>query len=219
MGLAKPPPDDHGSDLDVVRLSLLLRRRLAEAAAPHFVVEVGASDGVTTSLSLPLIAAGWSGILIEPAPRVFARLAARYRDNPRVTCVELACGDHSGPGRLYFGTDGEEGFTATLSTEDSAWFRQSRTDRFAMVEVRPLTRILTDHAAPARFGLLVVDTEGMDFEVLTGLDFAAFRPAVIVTEDYLGDPAKHQAKLGMLAGHGYRNVATVAANSVWLDAP
>jgi hypothetical protein len=55
--------------------------------ARHYCVDAGAFDGVTGSNSRALFLQGWSGVLVEPDPRTFARLASLYADRPDVRCV------------------------------------------------------------------------------------------------------------------------------------
>src|SRR5206468_9835159 len=51
------------------------------------------------------------------------------------------------------------------------------------VEVRRLDSILVEHRFPHQLGVLSIDTEGWDCEVLLGLDLQTWRPRLIVTED------------------------------------
>ncbi|MEZ4581295.1 MAG: hypothetical protein R3A10_06540 [Caldilineaceae bacterium] len=65
---------------------------------------------------------GWHGILVEPLPKVFTQLAYIYRNNPKATCLNLACTDRSGQQPLYVGTDGDIGMGSTLCEDDNEWF-------------------------------------------------------------------------------------------------
>ena len=87
------------------------------------------------------------------------------------------------------------------------------------VKVRTLTNLLDEHDAPADFSLLLVDAEGVDYEVLAGLDFDRYRPRVIVTEEDPGDAEQQAAKHALLRERGYVLYTVVAdVNSIWVGA-
>ncbi len=185
--------------------------------SPPFVVEVGANDGCLASNSYPLIRRGWSAILIEPNPEVFKRLQALHGNKPKVQLVNCACGDRSGVLPLYLGHDEGTGGCATLSTESSAWFSAVRTSAAINVPVETLTSVLSDHHCPADFGLLSVDTEGFDQEVLQGLDFSRFSPRIILTEDSKSDDRSADlAKAERLRRHGYLLWRRIYCNDIWI---
>ena len=171
-------------------------------------VDVGAHDGRTLSNSHPFLALGWSGVLVEPLPAAFERLDALYRDRPDVHCVQVACAEAEGERQLHLGTDGPLTMNSTLRAPAGVGAALS-------VSVRTLTSVLEACAAPSDFSILLVDAEGMDYEVLAGLDFERFRPRVVVTEDDLTAPDRHAAKTRLLAERGYVLYAVVG-NSIWI---
>lgn len=197
----------------------LVLRRLITEDFPKFVIEVGANDGFLASNSYPFITRGWHAILIEPHP-VFHRLQMRYKDNPNVTTVNVACAEVAGRLPLFIGKDEHTGSYSTLSTEDSAWFRQTRTDKFLEVDVKRLDTILAQNQCPKDIGLLSIDTEGFDYAVLRGLDFSNFRPRIIITEDEKADEQTlARKKEALLADHGYHFWRRVYNNAIWLLRP
>ncbi len=195
----------------------LLRRLVSEFECQNFLVDAGANDGITISNSFPFISAGWRGILIEPAPAVFKKLQANHGQRSNVTCLQIACSNKTGEADLYIGSDGEEGLLSSLCETDNEWFRQSRTSQTVKVKTDTLSNVLREHDAPSCPGILLVDCEGMDYEVLLGLDFAQFRPTVIATEEYEWEPGKHAAKYGLLIQNNYSLVQKVGCNTVWID--
>ena len=54
-------------------------RRLMTPDFPRIVVDVGANDGFYGSNSFPFVARGWRSILVEPHPKVFAKLQKLHR--------------------------------------------------------------------------------------------------------------------------------------------
>jgi FkbM family methyltransferase len=190
-------------------------RRVLRPDDPRFLVDVGAHDGVSLSNSRPFLQSGWTGILLEPSPEPFRKLAALYADNDRVTCLNIAASNTQGAQNFYFGTDGAGGFMGTICTDRNAWFDKARSDRAIKVTVDRLTNVLVSNDCLADFGLLLIDTEGMDYECLLGLDFDKFRPRVIITEEY--EP-KNAVKFELLEQRGYRLVKRIGCNTIWRTA-
>lgn len=197
--------------------AILLQRLAAELNCQEFIVDIGANDGVTISNSLPFVRAGWRAILIEPAPAVFRKLKGNHGRRENVACLQLACSDRPGEAELFIGSDGEEGFLATLCRADNEWFQQARGSHSVRVKTDTITNVLRDHGAPTRPGMLLVDCEGLDYEVLQGLDFSAFRPTIIATEEYEWEPLKHAAKYALLIQNGYSLVQKIGCNTIWVD--
>lgn len=81
-----------------------------------------------------------------------------------------------------------------------------------MVRVERLTDVLAAQQIPEDFGLLTIDAECMDLEVLQGLDFSRWHPRIIITEDYM---PKFQAKAELLQKNGYQLQTQVAGKSIW----
>jgi len=86
-------------------------------------------------------------------------------------------------------------------------------DVHKVVRVERLDAVLAAQAVPREFGILSIDTEGMDCEVLLGLDLEQWHPRVIVTEDY--EP-KNERKAEYLRSHGYRHAGQCVENALWV---
>ncbi len=149
-------------------------------------VEVGAFDGVHYSNVRRLVEQhGWTGISIEPVAKNFARLQRSYQGAP-VCCLHLAISDRDGeldmhvstyPHLPEWGSD-----VASLNGDDKdRWNRYGAQWTVEKVAVQRLSSLLTEQGVDD-FDLLSVDAEGHDVEVLRSLDFARFRPQLIVVE-------------------------------------
>jgi len=53
-------------------------------------LDIGAGDGITFSNTFALLERGWSGILVEPEPRLFLELLTHLKDNPKVILFNVA---------------------------------------------------------------------------------------------------------------------------------
>jgi FkbM family methyltransferase len=180
--------------------------------APRTVVDVGANDGIYGSNSYPFIARGWRAVLIEPDPRPFARLQKRFAGQERVACLNLACADQPGDLPLRLGRDASH---SSLASDFDPAHHGARSGETVMVKVERLADVLFRLGISRRFGVLSIDTEGMDLEVLRGLDLAQWRPDVIFTENFA---PKEEAKAQLLRQHGYALCASVDTNTLWTAA-
>jgi FkbM family methyltransferase len=189
-----------------VLASLLLNRE----GIPKVVVDVGANDGFYSSNSYPFIRRGWRGLLIEPHPAAFASAARLHAGNERVAVLNIACGKKPEKVPLVLFTGDAGGSLSVLCTSDSRPAGRTVLEHH-LVEVEPLADVLERQRVPETFGLLSVDTEGHDYQVIEGLELARFRPCVIMTEDGPNNAEKFE----LLRGHGYRLHTTIEANTIW----
>lgn len=167
-------------------------------------VEVGAFDGVHYSNVRRLVEAyGWRGICIEPVEKNFLKLQQSYSGRD-VTCIRAAVSNQIGsmemnvstyPHLPQWGSD-----VASLDGKGNARWTQRYGAHWKKetVSVRTLTQILRENGIQD-IGLLSIDAEGHDLEVLLGLDFEQYRPQLIVVE-YGSQRAEI---LRLLAGRGY----------------
>jgi len=115
--------------------------------------------------------AGWKAILLEPLPGPFQKLLEKYEDNRNVTCLNLAISNTQGIQDFFIGSDGPDGMLSTLCREDNLWTAQARSDEVIKVKVDTISNVLINSNVPRDFSLLLIDTEGMDYECLLGLNF------------------------------------------------
>jgi FkbM family methyltransferase len=164
--------------------------------APVFAVQVGANDGKLSDPILPYFeTAGWHGLLLEPNPVYFDRLAARHADRPHVAVRRIGCSAAEGALTLhYLNPDFEH-----LYRRDAQGCASMDRDRVRAalarenpevpdahlaeitVPVRPLKAILADEGI-AQVDVLVIDVEGHEPEVLAGTDLPAMAPKLAVVE-------------------------------------
>lgn len=178
-----------------------------------FFVEVGANDGKTVSNTFGLVKNGWSGLSVEANPNVFVRLEKNLKKFPKVKAVCLAVAPERGVVKLFFGKNDPQGLLSTISTESSEWFEKHRSESYVEVPGVPMTELLDEQAAPLTLDLLVIDAEGMDYEILLTLDFNKYQPKLIVTEDY---ELKNEAKFKVLEFAGYSFARRVGCNTFWV---
>ena len=186
-----------------------------------FFVQVGSNDGVRGDPLHDLILANprWRGIFIEPMDELFARLLKTYEHQDRFSFEHLAISDAPGDCPFYY-VSAETIRAARLPD----WYDQigslSRDhvlkhlsfahvdDPIALVSERQvrgdtLMSVLDRHRVE-RIDVLHIDVEGYDHAVLKQLDFARYRPKLILYEHRHLDEADRTATSSLLWRHGYR---------------
>lgn len=169
-----------------------------------FFVEVGANHPTRLSQTWFLEQRGWKGILVEPLP---GRCRELREHRPNSAVVEAAAGAPEQSGQA----------TLNVAAGD-AWSHLGESKEVAVVEriqvaVRTLESILEESGAPA-VDFLSIDTEGVELEVLRGLNLEKHRPALMIIED-------HMESLDVffyLRRHGYQLIQRTHPNNWWAPA-
>jgi FkbM family methyltransferase len=140
-------------------------------------VDAGAAYPMDNSVTKHFYDLGWSGINIEPVPKLADELR---RERPRDTTLAVALGDHHGTTTLYVVAD-RVAWTTTDPTLAQAYhdFHQLQVNEI-QVQLLTLANILDSHPGPVDF--LKIDVEGSEHVVLTGMAFDRHRPRVVVVE-------------------------------------
>lgn len=165
-------------------LSELLYRLIQ---ADDLCVDVGANIGYVTSL---MLARSGTVFAFEPHPRLYRMLV---RNAPGARCCEMAVSSSPGEATLYepaaFGSNQGLCSLERAGRDSGARYR---------VQVETLDRLFPDE----KVGVLKVDVEGHESEVLKGADsiLRAHRVRDLVFEEFAPYPAESHR---MLERHGY----------------
>lgn len=192
-----------------------IKKYITRDSSPYF-VDVGAHDGTSISNSAFFAKKGWTGLLFEPMPGPYSQLSEKYKNSHNVRCLNIACSDKKGIEDFFIGSDGAEGMLGTLCKDNNEWFKRARSEESIKVKVDIISDQLMENNFPNDFTLLLIDTEGMDYEVLLGMDFGLFQPRIIVTEEYKWNLEKHNSKYRLLENNGYRLKRLVGTNTIWV---
>ena len=183
-----------------------LVRNFFGGARSGFFVEVGANRPRELSQTWHLEQLGWTGILVEPQPELAGDLC-RARS---AKVFAVACSSPENAGRRM---------QLHVAGPWSALDRDRMTpgaqpERIIEVPVRTLDDILFEARAPVGFDFLSIDVEGHELEVLSGFDFARWRPRLVLLEDFVGNLSKHR----FLRAAGYRLVRRFDNNGWYIPA-
>ena len=162
------------------------------------VLDIGANDGKTFSNSLSLIENGWRGILIEPNKEAFNQLQELHKDryeagvlipsqgcNP-VLCLNLAIGKETKMTDLYINEPHIKGDNGLLSTFDEKqkliWGDFFNNHKKQKVKMCTFNDLLKAHKYITTIDFITIDVEGLDFDVLTQIDFDKHNVKMVCVE-------------------------------------
>ena len=168
---------------------------------PHgYFVEFGAYDGTSHSNTKLLEDNfGWTGLLAEPNPDVADALRASRTAVVDPRCVWDVSGDTVD---LLLTGDPELSTVAEHATDDlHTRARHATAVRTVPVPTVSLDDLLAEHAAPAAFDFMSVDTEGTELRILRAFDFAKHRPRLVAVEH--NGRSSEQELDTLMASNGY----------------
>jgi len=172
-----------------------------------YFVGVGANDPKGGSQTWLLEQNGWRGILIEPQSSHCERLR-QERKNSKVFQVACSAPGKEGETFLHIPRGDLNGFATIGKNVDDLGIVYERSEK---VRVVTLDKIL-DEVNPLQIDLLSIDVEGVELDVLRGLDLAKYRPALILIEDKCNSLQKHRH----LKTHGYKLVKRKELNNWYI---
>jgi FkbM family methyltransferase len=198
-----------------------LLRAFADAYPEAFFVEIGANDGEKYDhLRSTIRSRGWAGIMVEPVPYVFERLAQNYRDVDQVILEHAAIADRDGNLPLWSVRPPEPGESRRLPDWYDAIGSFSREtvlshapqipdieDRLIRLDVPTLTfaSLCAKHGIE-EVDLLVIDTEGYDHEILRSIDFTGIRPRLVIYEHFHLAPEERAGTAELMREAGYETM-------------
>jgi FkbM family methyltransferase len=165
-------------------------------------VEVGANDPVAGSQTWLLEQNGWRGVLVEPQAAHSEKLR-QQRKNSQV--FQVACSSPENEGEMDLLIASADGASTLRPQRDTHGTQFIGTER---VKVTTLDKTLAA-AGVDKIDFLSLDVEGHEIEVMSGFDFAKYRPALILIEDGVRDLVKHR----FLKSRGYKLVKRTSLNN------
>lgn len=171
--------------------------------AGHF-LDVGAADGKTFSNTYALAERGWTGVCVEPSPRLAAALIKNHPDENKIQIIIAALGLERKITRLWATDD----FVST--TDQQLMKKWSK----AMADHAPYRKIMVqqitwDDVMPlGPFGMINIDTEGTSLALFDAMPKAMLDAARIVCVEHNGDLA------GLHVPAGWRGVYQSSENTV-----
>jgi FkbM family methyltransferase len=150
-------------------------------------LDIGANHPRFISNTYYFYRAGSHGVLVEPNPRL-SKLLRSVR--PRDVVLEVGIGLTAATQAEFFVFGGfADGLSTFSKSEATHWetvgmkgHGKIPVERVIQVRLVPINQIIADHFAGSAPNFLSLDVEGLDLDVLKGLDFERFAPDVICVE-------------------------------------
>ena len=181
---------------------VLLWRALGHVAE-GFYIDVGANDPVEHSVTKAFYDRGWRGISIEPLPAFHQAFLAQ---RPRDVNLAVAAGAADGELTLY-DVPAVRGWASPDASVAELHRAEGHEIAELTVPVRTLASVCTEHVQ-GEIHFLKIDVEGFEGEVIKGMDFARWRPWVLVIEATLPNSreTRHEAWDALVTSQRYRFV-------------
>jgi FkbM family methyltransferase len=178
---------------------LVLERFFPDTARGVF-VDVGAAGPDFLSMSALFRDLGWRVIAVEPNPVFVAAHRAAGHEVYAYACADRDEDDVDfevvdSHGSAYKG--GSVSFESFSSLKIKPEYRALKGNldvQRTRVDVRRLDTILSEHAPEVdRLDIVSVDVEGWELEVLNGLTFERYQPAVLIVENLFAEASYRRA--------------------------
>lgn len=125
-------------------------------------IEVGAFNAFTFSNVRKLYEQGWSGVLVEPAPKNYADICKVYENEPRITVINAALGKTTGEVE-FWDSNGDAIGTTSLRHKEK-WEKGYKV---------PYTKIIVPQMSVVEFcdtycmdaDFISIDTESTNYEI------------------------------------------------------
>ena len=166
-----------------------------------FYIDVGANDPVEHSVTKAFYERGWRGISIEPLPSFHQ---AFEEQRPHDVNLAIAAGAADGELTLY-DVPAVRGWASPEQSVAEMHRAEGHDVAELKVPVRTLASVCAEHVR-GEIHFLKVDVEGFEGEVLRGMDFARWRPWVLVIEATLPNSREtnHESWEHLVTGQRYR---------------
>jgi FkbM family methyltransferase len=181
--------------------------RFCENTKSVFFVQIGANDGATYDPVFERVRKfGWQGLLVEPIPDVFKKLVENYSAHPGLIFENCAVSDQEELRNFYTipGHSKLSSFLPEVVEKATQWLGLPKeVIQNFKVQCLPPSRLFEKHRI-SRIDLLLIDTEGFDYEILKRIDLNRFQPQIIMYEEAHLQPKDRKACRSMLQNNGYR---------------
>jgi len=181
-------------------------------------LDIGAHDPIYLSNTWLFYEKGSSGVCVEPDPELYAKIKKR---RPRDVCINSGvCGGDNSTANFYIMSARA---LNTFSREEAE--RYQSYGSYNIVETKKLPLVNINSIIRDNFkewpNLISIDVEGMDFEILSSLDFDTYRPEVVCVETitYAEDDTQKKIPeiLELMKSKGYMIFGDTYINTIFVD--
>ncbi|MCH9697571.1 MAG: FkbM family methyltransferase [Gammaproteobacteria bacterium] len=179
-----------------------------------FFVEIGSNDGKMFDPVYDFVKSGsWSGVMVEPIECYFKQLRENYKNSPNLILENVAISSKQEIREFYRIEDGHD-FLPRWTHGLGSFYKDVLLSHERVipglrkyivtqqVECISFDDLLSRHSIN-HLDVLVVDTEGYDYQIIRQVDFETYQPAIVVYEHKHLDHSDQMASRELLASQGY----------------
>jgi FkbM family methyltransferase len=210
---------EHHANSDLVNEMKDLIRRLPSKYAKYY-LDIGAHDGRSHSNTYYLdLSLGWHGVLVEPVLH-HSFSSRKFRTVERNVFVNAAC---VGPSfelpaikliyldLMTLAPDISENSIEDWVTGGTEYLPINQVPVEIYAKAITAERILDESGAPSHIGVLSVDVEGAELDVLKGINFSKYKFAIVILET-----ARKSETTKFVEQNGYRYWKHIGQNHIFL---
>lgn len=200
-----------------------------------FFIQIGANDGVMNDPIYKFnhtYSERVSGIVIEPLPDFFSSLVANYKSLPNIKPLNFAIHNSKSEMLVYrvkpeyiskvpvfargIASFDPNHWKKTSLIQDSSYIESE------LVKCVSYSQLLIDNQV-RKIDLLIIDTEGYDYEILMNIDYIQVKPRIIRFEHGVRDSVMSEKNfteiIDLLNSHGYQVIAETYDATAYLLNP
>lgn len=184
---------------------------------PYY-LDIGAHHPFYLSNTYHFYEKGNRGVLIEPDPELFSVIESSRAEDK---CINAGVGAKSGKATFYVMT------SSTLNTfskvEAERYSKHDNIDIKETIElpIVSMDSIFSKYCKKKNFDVVTVDVEGMDFEIISAIDYKRYRPKILCVETLTyeqdGTGKKIQKTIDYIKSQNYFVYADTFINTIFID--
>lgn len=186
----------------------------AQTSKDFLFVQIGANDGVIYDpINRFVNQYNWKGVLVEPVKSYFDQLTQNYHGLTRLRFENAAISSADGQRQFYRIKDGIDFLPSWCNGLGTFHLDVLLTHKWAIPNIEDyvvaetvttitLASLLKKYAID-ELDLLVIDTEGHDYEIIRQIDFDRLCPKILLYEHQYIDPADRSHCQDLLKNRGY----------------
>jgi FkbM family methyltransferase len=151
---------------DLIIDKYINNNNLKEIISP-FVVEIGCAYPEILSNSRYFIGLGWKGLVIDANKKFYDLQKNYHQNNPNVTVIKCLVADKDGTAQY---DEQEEETISGIGQKGE------------LMETKTLSTLLNENQLPKEIGILSIDVEGYDNQVLKNIFAEEIKPQIIIIE-------------------------------------
>lgn len=181
-------------------------------------LDIGAHHPTFLSNTFLFYQQGSSGLNIEPDPKLFEPFP---KQRSRDTNLNIGISDQEGDLPFYVMSAPTLNTFSEVDARAAVAQGRIKIEKIFPVKVRPINAVLQEFLPGVPLDFLSIDVEGLDFAILSSMDFNRWRPKVICAETITYSEANRGEKIPEIAGllHklGYEAYADTHINTIFVD--